>query len=128
MIWDTSREAWERVRKTLNERQNAILLFIQEKGSACNLQISEGLEWPINCVTPRVLELRQMKVLIDAGKREFTDSRGLRRSAHFWRLTDFASNIRLVRNPTRAVAAKSGPAWGGATQADLLPDPMRGYL
>ena len=80
---DTSLEAYESVKKTLTDRQAKVLeLFEKQPVSLCNKRISSLLVWPINCVTPRVLELRQKGLLADAGKKEYEN-----RNVHFWKLS-----------------------------------------
>lgn len=114
MIAATSLEAYQEVKKTLNERQTVVLNFIRQAGEVCNLDIAEGLGWPINCVTPRVLELRQ-KRLIYANSRRPSQSGRL---ANFWKINpqiNHVRNIHLVKNP--ATVAATG---GAVTQGDLF--------
>mgnify|MGYP001575402117 CR=1 FL=1 len=63
-VQETSREAfYTEVIPNLGERQKSVLEAFGDEAYT-NLELSRRLGWEINCVTPRVLELRQ-KGLID---------------------------------------------------------------
>jgi hypothetical protein len=52
----------------LAERQRMVLKVLEELGKASNKQLSRVLGWPINCVTPRVKELRELALVDYAGE------------------------------------------------------------
>jgi hypothetical protein len=56
----SSLDAWNSIKEDLMPRQKTVLRTLQEIGEASNKQISKLLGWPINTITPRVLELRNM--------------------------------------------------------------------
>ena len=56
----TSLEAWRLLQETLGPHQKTILKALRELGRASNKQISMALGWPINTITPRVKELRDI--------------------------------------------------------------------
>ena len=62
----TSLEAFDNVKEKLNASQSAILDVFYEEPLIfdwTNTEIAQKLGWSINRVTPRVLELRQAKML-----------------------------------------------------------------
>lgn len=59
MIQSTSKEAYQEIKRDLGRRQQEVLNFIRNHPSVSNLGIAEGLNLPINSVTPRVKELRE---------------------------------------------------------------------
>ena len=61
-VRSTSRRAYfTEVHPKLNEKQTQVYVALQMASRACNNQeISEYLGWPINSVTPRVQELREL--------------------------------------------------------------------
>lgn len=69
MIQETSREARAKVSPHIGRAQREILSFISTRVNATNREIAKGLGWEINRVTPRVLELRAMGRVIEAGRR-----------------------------------------------------------
>ena len=69
----SSLDAWKSIKENLGQRQKVVFRALQEIGEASNKQISQALGWPINTITPRVLELRHMG-LVDFS-REQTDLR-----------------------------------------------------
>ena len=58
MIQETSLEAWRAIQEKLSDRQKVVLWAFRSQGPMTNEEISNFLNWPINYVTPRVLELR----------------------------------------------------------------------
>jgi hypothetical protein len=56
----SSLDAWKSIQADLGQKQRAVLKALQEIGEASNKQISNLLGWPINTITPKVLELRHM--------------------------------------------------------------------
>jgi hypothetical protein len=56
---DTRNAAYRSVQ--LGRKQAEVLEFVRKfPAGVCNLEISDGLGWPVNSVTPRVLELRKL--------------------------------------------------------------------
>ena len=64
----TSLEAWRMLQETLGDHQRKVLKALRELGRASNKQISSALGWPINTITPRVKELRDMGLIDYAGE------------------------------------------------------------
>jgi len=64
MIQPTSLEAFESIQPSLNVRQQQIYDTIKNYPSISNLSISRILGLPINCVTPRVKELRDLGLVV----------------------------------------------------------------
>lgn len=63
----TSLEAYFNVVKpNLNNKQQLVMEALEEIFPANNKQIAAHLKWPINSVTPRVLELRKKKQVVIA--------------------------------------------------------------
>lgn len=75
----TSLMAYDTAKKTLNRKQKLVFEAVEEIGPATNRQIAEYLAWPINSITPRVLELRQKNKLISCF---MADDNG--RKANWW--------------------------------------------
>lgn len=76
----TSLEAYDHLimSETLGLKQIIILKAFLKYGDMTNLGVSRALNIPINCVTPRVKELRDMKLLERKGvKIETTGHRGI---------------------------------------------------
>ena len=67
MIRETSILAYHEVIKNLGERQRKVFGVIAENPGLCNLEIASRLHWPINCITPRVKELRGLGVVGEYG-------------------------------------------------------------
>jgi len=63
MIQQTSLESYKALIPTLSERQQIILEVIQRHPGMSNHDISRYLGWEINCVTPRVNELRDQHIV-----------------------------------------------------------------
>jgi len=65
MIQDTSLEAYKVLEPELGERQQQIYNVLKKfPDGRSNLSISRILGLPINCVTPRVKELRDMGLVV----------------------------------------------------------------
>lgn len=85
MITQTSREAYLSIDKEkLNRRQKSVLDALDRIAPACNRQIAAYLKWPINTVTPRILELRGKGHVVAAYIG--TDVTG--RQATFWKIKE----------------------------------------
>ena len=69
MLQDTSLHAWEIVQHKIWEKQKVVLDKIRLLPNVTNAELSVMLGWEINRVTPRVKELREMGLVLDAGKR-----------------------------------------------------------
>jgi hypothetical protein len=65
---DTSLMSWVELQPALGERQAAVHTELGRLKRATNKDLAEALGWPINCVTPRVLELRKMGLVMDDGE------------------------------------------------------------
>lgn len=80
---DTSLEAYESIRSKLNTKQSRVEAVLKKSYpfAMCNYQIASELNWPINCVTGRIKELRKKKLVVGAGKRPGPPQG---RSVHFW--------------------------------------------
>ena len=89
MISDTLQRALLDVLPELNERQARVYDAIIELGRASNQQLAEYLNWPINCICPRVLELRQMGVVCEAGY----EKNKAGRMVHVWRPVKFDEKL-----------------------------------
>jgi len=61
-IQDTSLEAYEILKPNLGKKQRAVYNMLNMATltgyDMTNTELSKALHWPINCVTPRVYELR----------------------------------------------------------------------
>lgn len=71
-VQETSAEAYkEAVEPNLSERQNLVMRLFRRYpySDFTNQEIAEHLGWPINTVTPRVLELRSKALLVAKTKR-----------------------------------------------------------
>lgn len=67
MIQQTSIEAYEIIFDDLGSRQKVVYEIIEEYNNVCNQDISMILGLPINSVTPRVKELRDMGFVVQSG-------------------------------------------------------------
>ena len=86
MVQKTSYDAYAEMvcSGSIQNRQRTILLLLRRaKRPVTNREIAHKLQWEINRVTPRVLELREMGLVEQAGDR--VDDTG--RTAMCWRLT-----------------------------------------
>lgn len=53
--------------KALGKKQNSVLAFIIKHQPVSNKQLSMLMQWPINTITPRVKELRELGLVEAAG-------------------------------------------------------------
>ena len=67
MIQNTSKIAFESILSEMGERQQTVFNYIKSNPDSCNLDISIGLNLPINQITPRVKELREMNFVSKSG-------------------------------------------------------------
>ena len=63
MVTETSLLAYGEVLENLGERQAMVYNTIKNLKEANNLMISKHLNLPINSITPRVVELRALKLV-----------------------------------------------------------------
>ena len=63
MVAGTSRQAYEKIKGKLGDRQQKVYDAIREMGIASNEMIADFLGWPINRVTGRVTELNRFGLL-----------------------------------------------------------------
>ena len=82
MIQDTSLFAYAQATQNLGVKQKQVLDALRYFSDATNAEIAARLNWPINRITPRCLELRGMGLILDMGKRrcKVTGS-----TAHAWK-------------------------------------------
>ncbi len=81
---DTSTAAYDSIRAHLNEKQRKVRYVLQKFGPMDNESIAKWLEWPINTVTPRIKEMRDLGEVIEAG---YTSTKSGRK-AHLWKLKE----------------------------------------
>ncbi len=69
-VVQTSRSAYGEIREALGPRQLKVLEVIERcPEGITNNEVAHELHWPINCVTPRVFELRSAGLVALVGKR-----------------------------------------------------------
>ncbi len=66
MVTETSRVAYKNL-KEIGNKQSIVLNKLEELGKASNQDIADALNWPINRVTGRMKELRDLKLVEFAG-------------------------------------------------------------
>ena len=81
---DTSLEAFSKLRH-LSEKQATVYHYILWHPNVTDKQIAEGINWPINCTTPRRLELERMRVIESSGR---SRPKGEKCWQHQWRVTE----------------------------------------
>jgi len=69
MISVTSETSFQEIRDSLGQKQFQILNYLALLGHATNNEISKQYGIPINCVTPRIKELREMGIVTQVSKR-----------------------------------------------------------
>ena len=68
---DTSLQAYfTEVLPTLSDRHQKVLQILATVPNATNSELSRMLGWEINRVTPRIFELREKELVVEAGKRK----------------------------------------------------------
>ncbi len=90
MITDTSMIAYEQITSKLSSRQRKVFNSIKALGKTCNEAIAWHTELPINCVCPRVLELRKMGLIVEAGV-NIKGPHG--RPVRMWRVSQLKNNL-----------------------------------
>lgn len=63
MIQETSLNAWIEVQPTLTGRRLQVYDVLMSRGPLTNAEIGRLIHLPINCVTPRVNELRKKNLV-----------------------------------------------------------------
>jgi len=58
----------------MGRNELAVLGVLLKRGPACNQEIADTLQWPVNCITGRTMELRE-KGLVEEAYREVYKSR-----------------------------------------------------
>ncbi|HYK01325.1 MAG TPA: hypothetical protein VE974_06185 [Thermoanaerobaculia bacterium] len=84
MLQDTTLDAYNSIRAHLNEKQRKVRYVLEKFGPMDNEAIARALEWPINTVTPRVKEMRELGEVVEAG---YTVTKSGRK-AHLWKLKE----------------------------------------
>jgi len=82
VIQQTSMEAYESLYDDLGDMQKIVFDVIEEYNNVCNQDISMILGIPINCVTGRVKELRDLGFVCQNGFKENDNGRRVMR----WRV------------------------------------------
>lgn len=88
MIQQTSLEAYEEIKKELGEKQLQVYSMLKNLESANNLILAKKLNWDINRITPRVLELRKMGLVVPDCIRMCPITK---RMTWFWKITSISS-------------------------------------
>lgn len=83
MIQQTSLESYKEVMENLGERQIEVYQALKRMGQATNAMISRYLILPINCITPRIFELRKLG-FVAISRIDFCQVTG--RKAIYWRI------------------------------------------
>lgn len=81
-VRQTSILAYTEAKKDLGRKQSEVLQALRDIYPATNLHIAEHLGWAINSVTPRVLELRNKRRVVEV-KKDIDPRTG--RKSIFWR-------------------------------------------
>lgn len=68
-VAETSIQSWIKLQPTLGKKQKTMLKFFQDHPGIkfSNRHLSHNLNWPINQVTPRCKELRELDLIEFAG-------------------------------------------------------------
>jgi len=66
-VQQTSIEAYDCIYDDLGKKQKEVYDVIEQYVGVCNQDIAEILGWGINCVTPRVKELRDFGLVRQGG-------------------------------------------------------------
>lgn len=79
---DTSLHAYALASQHLGAKQKAVLDALRFFPDATNAELGQRLGWPVNRITPRILEIRNMGLAFDAGRRRCKVTGSM---AHAWR-------------------------------------------
>lgn len=82
MIHGTSLFAHKIATHNLSRKQKEVLDCLRYFPDATNAELSARMGWPVDRIKPRVLELRKMGLILDAGRRSCSVTGG---TAHAWR-------------------------------------------
>lgn len=74
MIQTTTFEAYTHIKPKINNRCLEVYTALRMYGPMTNQEISDRIKWPINCITPRILELRSRE--IDGRPAPLVESKG----------------------------------------------------
>ena len=66
-VQQTSLEAYEVVYDDLGNRQKEVYDIIKDNPNVCNEDIADLSNRKINCITPRVKELRDFNLIVQSG-------------------------------------------------------------
>jgi len=69
MIRDTTLSAYIQIQPELSERQKQVYDMLKVMGVANNLMLSRNLGLPVNCVTGRCKELRDLNIVTECVKK-----------------------------------------------------------
>lgn len=70
MVQQTSLMAFQGlVEPMVGKRQHEVYIALARRGPSTNMELALYLGWSINCVTPRMIELRTMGWVVDNGVR-----------------------------------------------------------
>jgi len=98
---DTSKKAYkEEVVGTLSRRHAQVLIALEFLKEATNSELAMHLDWSINRVTPRVLELRTAGKVFDTGKRK---CRVTGRLAHTWAVGPTQQKVQTEYDPNKPI-------------------------
>ena len=82
-VRDTSIATYQDIQTDLPKKEQAVINAMRRiDRPVCNAELAVILDWPINCVTPRVKSLRDKHRIVDAGKKKGPPAG---RIVHFWR-------------------------------------------
>jgi hypothetical protein len=79
---DTSLWAYAQATQDLGAKQKEVLDALRFFPDATNAEIAAHLGWPVNRITPRMLELRTMELVLEAGRRRCKVTGSM---AHAWK-------------------------------------------
>jgi hypothetical protein len=97
-IQETSIEAFITIKKNLHRSQKEVFDALQTQPNATNLEIAWMLKWPINRVTPRCVELRELGLVEEFGKRICRVSK---RRSIAWRAVPMPSAVERAPEPKK---------------------------
>lgn len=69
MVTDTSLQAFEDLQPVIGVRQSQVFAILKSLGPSSNMELARALGWSVSCVTPRIVELRKLGLVRDAGVR-----------------------------------------------------------
>jgi len=79
---ETSLWAYSVATRDLGAKQKEVLDALRLFPDATNAEIAARLGWPVNRITPRMLELRTMELVLEAGRRRCKVTGSM---AHAWK-------------------------------------------